>query len=86
MLVWQSKGWPIDFTLTVIVGGRNVAVMHGVGPGPAGGGTAIAQPAIIKGAEAIGTGVPLSFTRGFGEVGVACPPCMHITTQLMVNR
>ena len=86
MLVWHSNGWPMDFTLMVIVGGRNVAVMHGVGPGPAGGGTTIAQPAIINGAEAIGTGVPLSMTRGLGAVGVACPPCIQVTTQLIVNK
>lgn len=86
MLVWQSNGWPMDFTLTVIVGGKNVAVMHGVGPGPAGGGTVIAQPAIMNGADASGTGVPMILTRGLGEVGVACPPCMHVTTQLIVNK
>jgi hypothetical protein len=76
----------MDFTLIVMVGGRNVAMMHGVGPGPAGGGMAMAQPAIMKGGEDIGTGVPMIFTRGFGAVGFAWPPCAHVTTQLIVSR
>jgi hypothetical protein len=67
-LVWHSSGCPIDVTLTVMVPGSNSAEIHGVGPGPAGGGTAKAHPAIIKGAAAIGIGVPLSKTRGLGAV------------------
>jgi len=74
MLVWQSRGWPIDLTRIVIVGGKKVAEIHGVGPGPAGGGMVIGQPATIKGGADIGTGVPIIFKRGFGAVGLACPP------------
>lgn len=70
----------------VIVGGRNIAEMQGVGPGPAGGGTTIAHPAIMNGGDDIGTGVPISFTRGFGAVGFAMPPCIQVTTQLIVRR
>ncbi len=55
----------------VIVGGRNVAEIHGVGPGPAGGGIAMTQPATINGGEDIGTGVPMIFTRALGDVGFA---------------
>ena len=69
----QSSGCPVDFTRIVMVGGRNVAEIHGVGPGPAGGGIAITQPAITNGGEDIGTGVPMTFTRGLGVVGFACP-------------
>jgi hypothetical protein len=86
MLVTHNSGWPIDFTRTVSVGGRKVAVMQGVGPGPAGGGTAIAQPATMNGAEATGTGVPIILTRGLGAVGWAWPPCMQVTTQFIVNK
>src|SRR6266542_368154 len=85
-LVWHSSGWPIDFTRTVIVGGRNVAVRQGVGPGPAGGGMDIAQPAITKGGDDIGTGCPMIFTRGLGAVGLACPPCGHSTVTVIVRR
>ena len=63
----------MDLTRTVIEGGRKVAVIQGVGPGPAGGGTAMTQPAIINGGEDMGTGVPMIFTRGLGAVGLACP-------------
>ncbi|MBE0481491.1 MAG: hypothetical protein IBX68_11000 [Dehalococcoidia bacterium] len=85
-LVWHSSGWPIDFTRRVMVGGRNTAEIQGVGPGPAGGGTVIAQPATIKGGEDIGTGVPIILTRGLGAVGLAWPPCAQVTTQVMVSR
>jgi len=86
MLDTQSSGCPIDFTLSVMVGGKNVAEIQGVGPGPAGGGTTIAQPATTKGGEDMGTGVPMIFTRGLGAVGFACPPWAQVTTQLIVNK
>ena len=86
MLLWQSSGWPIDLTRSVIVGGKKVAEIHGVGPGPAGGGTAIAQAATMKGGEDIGTGVPMILTRGFGAVGLACPPWAQVTTQDIVSK
>jgi len=70
----------------VIVGGKNIAEMHGVGPGPAGGGMAIAHPATMNGGADIGTGVPMIFTLAFGVVGLAMPPWGQVTTQLMVIR
>ncbi len=76
----------MDLTRTVKVGGRNMAEMQGVGPGPAGGGTAMAQPAIMNGGADMGTGVPESLTLGLGAVGLAEPPWGHMTTQLMVRR
>jgi hypothetical protein len=86
MLLWHNSPWPIDLTRTVAVGGMKVAEMQGVGPGPAGGGTAMAQPAIRKGGADIGTGVPLILTRGLGAVGLACPPWAQVTTQDMVSK
>ena len=71
MLVWHSSGWPIDFTRSVMVGGRNVAEMQGVGPGPAGGGMVNGQPATTNGAADMGTGCPMILTRGLGVVGLA---------------
>jgi hypothetical protein len=49
-------------------------VIQGVGPGPAGGGMTIAQPATMKGTADMGTGVPMILTRGFGAAGFAWPP------------
>ena len=86
MLVWHKSGCPIDLTRIVIVGGKKTAEMQGVGPGPAGGGIAIAQPATINGGEDIGTGVPMILTRGLGAAGLACPPWAHVTTQFIVSR
>lgn len=85
ILVWMINGCPIDLTRSDIVGGRNVAEMHGVGPGPAGGGIAKGQPATIQGGDDIGTGVPDSRTLGFGAVGFACPPCAQVTVAVMVT-
>lgn len=86
MLVWHNRGWLIDLTRTVMVGGRKVAVRHGVGPGPAGGGMTIGHPATTNGGADIGTGTPESFTRGLGAVGLAMPPWAHVTTQLMLSK
>ncbi len=69
-----------------MVGGKNVAEMQGVGPGPAGGGIAIGHPATMKGGADIGTGVPMIFTRGLGAVALALPPCAQVTTQFIVNK
>jgi hypothetical protein len=69
-----------------MVGGKKVAVKHGVGPGPAGGGIVIEQPAIANGTDDMGTGVPMILTRGFGAAGLACPPCGQVTTQFMVSK
>ena len=63
-----------------------MAEIHGVGPGPAGGGIAIGQPATIYGGADMGTGTPSIFTRGLGAVGLAGPACTHITTQFIVRR
>jgi hypothetical protein len=76
----------MDVTLTVIVPGENTPEIQGVGPGPAGGGTVMAHPEIIKGADDTGMGTPPSKTRGLGAEGVACPPCTHVTTQLIFNK
>jgi hypothetical protein len=86
ILVWHKSGMPIDLTRKVMVGGKNAAEMHGVGPGPAGGGMVIEHPAIIKGTADIGTGVPIILTRGLGAAGLACPPCAQVTTQFIVNK
>jgi hypothetical protein len=86
MLVWHSKPWPIDLTRKVAVGGKKVAEMQGVGPGPASGGMTMGQPATMNGGADIGTGVPIIRTRGLGATGLACPPWAHVTTQLMVSR
>lgn len=74
MLVWQSNPCPIDLTRIVAVGGKKVAEIQGVGPGPAGGGITIGQPATMKGGADMGTGVPMIFTRGLGATGMALPP------------
>jgi hypothetical protein len=63
-----------------------MAEMHGVGPGPAGGGMANGQPATVKGGADIGTGAPMILTRGLGVVGMACPPCAHVTLHCIVNK
>jgi hypothetical protein len=70
-LDWHNSACPMDLTRVVMVGGRNVAVRQGVGPGPAGGGTVIGQPATTNGGADMGTGVPLIFTRILGAVGLA---------------
>jgi hypothetical protein len=44
------------------------------------------QPAIIIGGDGMGTCVPWIFTRGLGAVGLACPPCTQVTTQLIVSK
>jgi hypothetical protein len=69
-----------------MVGGKKAAVRHGVGPGPAGGGIVIGQPAIMNGADDMGTGTPIILTRGFGTVGFACPPWGQVTTQVIVSK
>lgn len=42
---------------------------------PLGGG--FGQPATTYCVGSVVAGWPVSSTRGFGEVGVACPPCEH---------
>jgi hypothetical protein len=48
-----------------------MAEMQGVGPGPAGGGITIGQPATMKGGADMGTGVPMILTLGLGAVAFA---------------
>jgi hypothetical protein len=60
--------------------------MHGVGPGPAGGGMTIGQPAMTTGGADIGTGTPIILTRGFGAGKLTMPPCAHITLAVVVSR
>ena len=74
MLDWHRSPWPIDLTRKVMVGGKNIAEIQGVGPGPAGGGIVMGQPATINGGADIGTGVPIILTRGLGATGLAWPP------------
>jgi hypothetical protein len=40
----------------------------------------------MYGGADIGTGTPITRTRGFGAVGVAVAPWPHITIELIVNR
>jgi hypothetical protein len=82
----HSSGCPIDLTRVVAVGGRNVAVIHGVGPGPAGGGIVIGHPDTTKGGGDSGMGTPMILTRGLGAVGLACPPWTQVTIQFMFSR
>jgi len=86
MLDVQRSGCPIERTRTVPVGGKKLAEMQGVGPGPAGGGTVMLQPLTTKMPALIGTGTPMTFTRGLGIIGLACPPWAQVTTQFIVNR
>lgn len=74
LLDMQSSGSPIDLTRVVAVGGRNVAVIQGVAPGPAGGGIVMLHPDTTKGGGESGIGVPMILTRGLGATGLACPP------------
>lgn len=48
------------------------------GPLPAGG--TKAHPATVYGAEIVATGIPDTVTIGLGAVGIAWPPCAHVTT------
>src|SRR5207244_12891079 len=48
------------------------------GPLPPGGTNG--QPATTYGVASVETGIPLTRTRGLGEVGWAWPPCMQVTT------
>jgi hypothetical protein len=48
---------------------------------PAGGTNA--HPATEYGAAIVAIGIPEAMTRGLGAVGIACPPCEHITTAPM---
>jgi hypothetical protein len=86
VLDMHNSGCPIDLTRVVAVGGRNVAVMQGVGPGPGGGGIVIGHPETTKGGGESGIGVPMILTRGLGAVGLACPPWTQVTTQFMFSK
>jgi hypothetical protein len=87
MLLSQSRPEPFDVTRSVMVGGKKVASMHGVGTGtPNASGICMGQPATTNGGSDKGTGTPSIVTRGFGATGIAGPPWAHVTTQDIVNR
>jgi hypothetical protein len=69
-----TTGCPIEVTRTAPT--THCPVTHG--PLPAGG--TKAHPATAYGAAMVVIGVPETVTRGLGAVGVAWPPCEHITT------
>jgi hypothetical protein len=74
VLDWHSSGWPFDRT-------RVVPLSHcPVTQGPlAVGGGGNAQPAMLYTLLISTLGAPPRVTRGFGVIGVAEPPCEHIT-------
>jgi hypothetical protein len=67
-----TNGWPLDVTLTVPT--AHCAVTQGGN----GGGTS-GHPATSHGMDANAVGCALTITRGFGAVGTAWPPWLHIT-------
>src|ERR1700741_2832288 len=72
----SSSGCPIDVTRVAAV--VHCAVAHG-GEVP----LVIAgnvHPATEYGAAMVTVAMPITVTREFGAVGVACPACMHNTT------
>src|ERR1700732_1795997 len=74
---WLSNnrsGCPFDRIRTEPM--MNCAVTHG--PLPAGGG-GDAQPAITYGVGSVTVGIPDTITRGFTNVGCACPACEQST-------
>jgi hypothetical protein len=73
MPVMSTTGWPVASTRVAPT--VHWPVTHG--PLPPGGTNA--QPATAYGATIVATGWPLTDTRGFGAVGVACPPCEQST-------
>jgi len=91
-LLKQSSPCPMDFTRIVNVGGRNVDMIHGEPPGGIGtGGTDVVIPAAIHpamghGGDGMGTGTPITLTRGLGAVALALPPCEQITTADIVSK
>ena len=70
----NSNGCPFEVM-------RVAALVHcAVTQGPlAVGGGGNAQPATVYGAVIVTVGWPLTVTREFGVVGVACPPCEQST-------
>jgi hypothetical protein len=69
----MATGCPCEKTCTAPT--THCAVTHG--PLPAGGTNA--QPATAQGAAIVAIGIPDTSTHGLGTVGMACPPCAHIT-------
>lgn len=74
VLLCTINGCPLDNTLRVPL--SHWPVIHG--PLAAGGG-GNAQPATTYGVVITTVGWPLTVTRGFGTVGVACPAWEHRT-------
>jgi len=72
--VKSATGCPFEVTCSDPM--IHIPVTHG--PFPPGGTNA--QPAIVHGAAIVVMGMPDTSTIGFGAVGVATPPCEHVTT------
>jgi hypothetical protein len=81
VLDWHNRGCPFDNTRVVPV----IQVPVTQGPFAAGGG-GNAQPAIAYTEVTSTLGAPPRSTRGFGTVGVACPPCEHVTVAPTCNK
>src|SRR5579864_2821792 len=79
----MTSGWPFESTRVEPETGIHVAFTQGPLP-PGGGGKA--QPATMYGPATVTVGSPLTVTRGLGTVGVACPPCAHITVAPTCTR
>jgi hypothetical protein len=69
-----TTGCPSDRTWVAPM--THSAVTHG--PMPAGG--AKAHPATVYGAAMVVMGIPETKTQVLGTVGMAWPPCAHVTT------
>jgi hypothetical protein len=68
----NSSGWPLEVT-------RVAPTVHcAVTQGPGEGGTN-GQPATVQGPDNVTEGAPDSSRFGFGTVGIAWPPCEHVT-------
>jgi hypothetical protein len=85
----QTSGWPIDLTRAVPLGGSQFPEIHGQGTGtPSDCGVGIwnGQAVIMTGAAIMGTGWPITLTRGFGVIGAALPMWVQVTVELTVAR
>src|SRR5512143_2766671 len=68
-----TSGWPSDATRTAPT--IHWPVTHGPFPP----GVTNGHPATTYGAAIVATGIPDTNTCGLGAVGIACPPCEHMT-------
>jgi hypothetical protein len=70
----MRSAWPSEVT-------RNEAEVHCAltqGPFPAVGEGSV-HPEMAQGEPIVTTAIPVTFTRGLGSEGTACPPCAHCT-------